>query len=356
MAASKAPTEDVNILSDGVSDKVRVCVRIRPPLRHEFAFEEVVRTEQDPKNKTRKIIVEDDTHAVESYYDQIFPKTTCQEEIFEFARPAISGVIDGFNCTVFAYGQTGSGKTYTMFGPQWENAVQGSANNLHQYLKRNGLRKRENNLFKNIDNYGVIPRAIQLIFDRISNEQERFGDSNKYTVYCSFLQIYNENLYDLLQDGRLKNSLKIREDTISGIYVEGLAEFVVSSAKDCYALMKRGERNRITKATKANIHSSRSHSIFQLCVETDQVDKRGMLKRAKLNLCDLAGSEKIINKEENITKAHFNELRTINLSLTTLGKVISALSKNLPERKMQASKSRSSIYSKKLGIGARKGQ
>jgi len=62
-------------------------------------------------------------------------------------------------------------------------------------------------------------------------------------------------------------------------------------------------------------------------VETDQVDKRGMLKRAKLNLCDLAGSEKIVNKEEGISKAHFNELRTINLSLTTLGKVIAALSK-----------------------------
>ena len=119
---------------------------------------------------------------------------------------------------------------------------------------------------------------------------------NKYTVYWSFLQIYNENLYDLLQDGKLERSLKIREDKITGIYVEGLAEFVVNSSKDWYALMKRGERNRITKSTKANIQSSRSHSIFQLWVETDQVDKRGMLKRAKLNLCDLAGSEKITNK------------------------------------------------------------
>ena len=157
---------------------------------------------------------------------------------------------------------------------------------------------------------------------------------NKYTVYCSFLQIYNENLYDLLQDGKLERSLKIREDKITGIYVEGLAEFVVNNSRDWYGLMKRGERNRITKSTRANIQSSRSHSIFQMWVETDQVDKRGMLKRAKLNLCDLAGSEKIINKEENITKAHFNELRTINLSLTTLGKVIAALSKNKNDHSM----------------------
>lgn len=152
----------------------------------------------------------------------------------------------------------------------------------------------------------------------------------------------------MFQDGELKNSLKIREDHLSGIYVEGLAEFVVSNSKDCFALMKRGERNRVTKATRANIHSSRSHSIFQLCVETDQVDKRGMLKRAKLNLCDLAGSEKII-KEEGITKIHFNELRTINLSLTTLGKVISALAKGVKGKPQDSQGSKLSFYQRKFG-------
>jgi len=151
-----------------------------------------------------------------------------------------------------------------MFGPHWENSVKGSAINLNQYLKRNGIIKQRYNLFDNQEGYGVIPRAIQLIFDRILNEEDRSGDINKYTVYCSFLQIYNENLYDLLQDGQLKTKLQIREDKYSGIYVDGLAEFVVNNATDCFALMKRGERNRITKATRSNIHSSRSHSIFQL--------------------------------------------------------------------------------------------
>ena len=184
----------------------------------------------------------------------------------------------------------------------------------------------------------MTPRAIQHLFRLISSEQDRTGDLNRFTVFCSFLQIYNENLYDLLQDNKLEHSLKIREDKLTGIFVEGLAEYVVTNAKECYSLMRRGERNRITKATKANIHSSRSHSIFQLWVETDQVDKRGMLKRAKLNLCDLAGSEKI-NKEENMSKVHFTELKTINLSLTTLGKVISALSKSKKLKSTSISKS-----------------
>lgn len=97
--------------------------------------------------------------------------------------------------------------------------------------------------------------------------------------------------------------------------------------------MKRGEKNRITRHTSHNIHSSRSHSIFQLLVETDTVDKRGMLKRAKLNLCDLAGSEKI-NKDEQMGSQHLLELKTINLSLTTLGKCISSLSNSTKNNKL----------------------
>lgn len=90
-------------------------------------------------------------------------------------------------------------------------------------------------------------------------------------------------------------------------------------------LLQRGERNRVKRATKMNLGSSRSHSIFQLQVETDLVDGKGMLRRAKLNLGDLAGSEKV-NKEEEMQSKHMLELRNINLSLTTLGKVIQALS------------------------------
>jgi len=181
---------------------------------------------------------------------------------------------------------------------------------------------------------GIIPRAIDDIFNGIA-ELQQSRDGAKYTVYWSFLQIYNEKLFDLLQDSGNKHPLTIREDKFSGIYVEGLTEYVITNAKDWYALLRRGEKNRVTRQTKINPISSRSHSIFQLLVETDTVDKRGMLKKAKLNLWDLAGSEKI-NKDEQMENKHLLELKTINLSLTTLGKVISALSKDQKWKKLKS--------------------
>ncbi len=90
---------------------------------------------------------------------------------------------------------------------------------------------------------------------------------------------------------------------------------------DCLKLLTRGEKNRIKRSTHMNIKSSRSHTLFQMLLETEKVDAKGMLKRAKLNLGDLAGSEKI-NKDEEMKTKHMLELRNINLSLTALGKVI----------------------------------
>lgn len=83
-----------------------------------------------------------------------------------------------------------------------------------------------------------------------------------FTVYCSFLQIYNEKLYDLLNDRDQSRPLVIREDKYAGIFVEGQSEYVVTNAQDCFTLLKRGEASRITRQTRSNIHSSRSHTIF----------------------------------------------------------------------------------------------
>ena len=115
--------------------------------------------------------------------------------------------------------------------------------------------------------------------------------------------------------------------TMNTPFIDGLTEYCVSSAKDCLVLMQKGEQNRFIRSTSHNVKSSRSHTIFQIIVETVKADGNGRLQKAKLNLCDLAGSEKI-NKSEAMNQAHFKELTNINLSLSTLGKVIHSLSQN----------------------------
>ena len=100
---------------------------------------------------------------------------------------------------------------------------------------------------------------------------------------------------------------------------EGLTEYAVNHYYECIQLMKRGEKNRFIRQTSMNAKSSRSHTIFQLHIETSKADKKGVLRRSKVNLCDLAGSEKI-NKNEDMNNKHLLELKNINLSLTTLGR------------------------------------
>jgi hypothetical protein len=138
----------------------------------------------------------------------------------------------------------------------------------------------------------------------------------------------------IAKDNSEKKNLSIREDKISGIYVDGINEFIVQNVYDCLNLLKRGEKHRKIGMTRSNIMSSRSHTIFMLSIQNDKFDKNGFLKKAKLHLCDLAGSEKY-HKEDSHKSMHFNEMVNINLSLGTLGKVIKSLSqksKHIPYR------------------------
>ncbi len=125
---------------------------------------------------------------------------------------------------------------------------------------------------------GIIPRSINYLF----SELEIFNlKSKKYNVYVNFLQIYNENIYDLLdeeQNLEKQNSLKIREDKINGIYVEDLSEFLVENVYDCLNLLKRGERTRRRRQSIKNDINSRSHTILQIIVEYDRVTEKGILK------------------------------------------------------------------------------
>lgn len=225
-------------------------------------------------------------------------------------QPSIENISKGFNCTILAYGQTGSGKTFTMFGSGWET------NNPAPQVYYDQRIQISKSLKPKIQSGGLIPNSIFQVFNSVS--------SKPVTVFCSFFQIYNEKIFDLLQNPTRDKPLNIREDKETGVFVENLAEYVVESVEDCVYLLKQGDRNRVVRQTRFNHHSSRSHTIFQLLVEGDKANKRGALKRAKLNLCDLAGSEKF-DKDGRMLRDHIQEMNNINKSLTILGKVISAL-------------------------------
>eukprot|EP00753_Platysulcus_tardus_P013652 PLAT3821.1.p1 GENE.PLAT3821.1~~PLAT3821.1.p1 ORF type:complete len:636 (-),score=234.94 PLAT3821.1:133-2040(-) len=224
-----------------------------------------------------------------------------QEEVYAAVSDAPQAVLSGFNATVFAYGQTGSGKTFTMFGPETARGSLWDARTLAATA-------------------GLVPRAVRDIFEGIRTAEEDV----EFSVFVSFVQLYNERLYDLLRDPRRDVPLSIHEDRQQGVYVDGLSEFEVRDAGDCLRLLKRGEENRAVRHTYMNQYSSRSHSIFMLLVEQRRSGSK--LVRGRLNLVDLAGSEKW-QLGASMEAAHVSELTSINKSLHTLGRCITALSK-----------------------------
>jgi kinesin family member 11 len=230
----------------------------------------------------------------------VFSPKTGQEKLFKQSIiPIVDEVLDGFNCTIFAYGQTGTGKTYTMEGGP-RNSSDGS--NLSAEA-------------------GVIPRSIRHIFDYI--EASNNSDSS---VKVSFLELYNEELTDLLAptDDKDNKRLRLLEDR-SGVVVQGLEEVIVKSATEIYQVLDRGTAKRRTAETLLNKRSSRSHSVFTITIHMRESipDGDDVIKIGKLNLVDLAGSENISRSGAKDDRAR--EAGSINQSLLTLGRVITAL-------------------------------
>ncbi|XP_040389717.1 kinesin-like protein KIF17 isoform X5 [Cygnus olor] len=205
-------------------------------------------------------------------------------------RFCVEGVTEGYNGTIFAYGQTGSGKSFTMQGvvdPSTEK--------------------------------GIIPRAFEHIFESI-----QCAENTKFLVRASYLEIYNEDVRDLL-GADTKQKLELKEHPEKGVYVKGLSLHTVHSVVQCERIMETGWRNRAVGYTLMNKDSSRSHSIFTIHMEICTVDEGGQdhLRAAKLNLVDLAGSER--QSKTGATGERLKEATKINLSLSALGNVISAL-------------------------------
>ncbi|XP_061957709.1 kinesin-like protein KIN-12E isoform X1 [Populus nigra] len=230
-------------------------------------------------------------------FDLVADETVTQEKMFKVAGlPMVDNCMGGYNSCMFAYGQTGSGKTHTMLGD-----IEGGT-------RRHSV------------NCGMTPRVFEYLFSRIQKEKEaRKEEKIKFTCKCSFLEIYNEQILDLLDPS--SSNLQIREDVKKGIYVDNLKEIEVASARDVLQQLIQGAANRKVAATNMNCASSRSHSVFT-CIIESKWESQGVTHHrfARLNLVDLAGSER--QKSSGAEGERLKEATNINKSLSTLGLVI----------------------------------
>ena len=237
-------------------------------------------------------------------FDQVYDENSTQREIYEnTAKPIVQSSLDGYNGTIFAYGQTGTGKSHTMEGKDDPPDLR-----------------------------GIIPNSCCHIFDEISKS----GSTTEFLVRSSYIEIYNEEIRDLLSKNP-QNKLELKENPEKGVYVKGLTAFVVKGVKEILNVITVGKRNRTVGETLMNQDSSRSHAIFMITIESSTIttpqgqaspgmenkESASTIRVGKLNLVDLAGSER--QSKTGATGDRLKEATKINLSLSALGNVISAL-------------------------------
>ncbi|KAI0501532.1 hypothetical protein KFK09_016477 [Dendrobium nobile] len=276
---------------------VQVVIRVRPINSMERSLYGYSRCIKQESSQNISWIGQSETRFM---FDYVACETVNQEMLFRVAGlPMVENCMSGYNSCVFAYGQTGSGKTHTMLGEINDLELRPSANR------------------------GMTPRIFEFLFARIKAEEESRRDEKlQYSCKCSFLEIYNEQITDLLNPS--STNLLIREDPRKGVHVENLTEFEVENVVDILKLLIQGAANRKVAATNMNRESSRSHSVFTCTIESRwQTDSTSTLRFARLNLVDLAGSER--QKTSGAEGERLKESSNINKSLSTLGHVIMVL-------------------------------
>lgn len=222
-------------------------------------------------------------------FNKVFGPAATQEEVFSDMQPLIRSVLDGFNVCIFAYGQTGSGKTYTMSGP---------------------------NLLSE-QSVGVNYRALNDLF----NLQAQRKGTIDYEISVQMIEIYNEQVRDLLQDSGNRR-LEIRNTSQKGLAVPDASIVPVTSTSDVVELMNQGQKNRAVGSTAINDRSSRSHSCLTVHVQGCDITS-GAILRGCMHLVDLAGSERVDKSE--VVGDRLKEALYINKSLSALGDVIASL-------------------------------
>ncbi|XP_031521895.1 kinesin-like protein KIF3A isoform X3 [Papio anubis] len=275
-------------------DNVKVVVRCRPLNEREksMCYKQAVSVDEmrgtitvhktDSSNEPPKTFT----------FDTVFGPESKQLDVYNLtARPIIDSVLEGYNGTIFAYGQTGTGKTFTMEGVRAVPELR-----------------------------GIIPNSFAHIFGHIAKAE---GDT-RFLVRVSYLEIYNEEVRDLLGKDQTQR-LEVKERPDVGVYIKDLSAYVVNNADDMDRIMTLGHKNRSVGATNMNEHSSRSHAIFTITIECSEkgIDGNMHVRMGKLHLVDLAGSER--QAKTGATGQRLKEATKINLSLSTLGNVISAL-------------------------------
>ncbi|KAG3100731.1 hypothetical protein PI124_g16191 [Phytophthora idaei] len=279
--------------------------RLRPPRRgHDCAKFDLERVDDGRFSKT--VIAfpppDDDQSrmhlkqrdGVDFHFNDVFDPNVSQEQVFnEVCLDIVYSALDGYNGTILAYGQTGSGKTYTITGGE-------------HYADR-----------------GIIPRVLSTIFEEFEKRPNM-----RYSCYISYLEIYNENVYDLLDRSHTDRPIEewtkvlLMDDDEGDMHFRNLGVFEAVSEEEALNLLFLGNMNRVTSDTPMNQASSRSHSIFSVMIESRPTDS-DMIVTSKLHLVDLAGSERVYKRDG--TQRMRSEGKHINLSLHHLEQVILSL-------------------------------
>jgi kinesin family protein 18/19 len=250
------------LMSSGKAN-ILVLVRCRPLSKKEIEFSEVETVKiinekvvfiLDPLEATGADDVPLHRSKEQQYaFDYAYDKSIGQQQIYENScKFLLPGIIEGYNATVFAYGATGAGKTYTMLGTDEEP--------------------------------GIMVRSLSDLFDIISNE------NGNIKVKLTYIEIYNETLRDLLNNGE---NLELREDNNKGSHLIGVNEIEVNSSTEVFKVLMKGNKNRTTESTNMNETSSRSHAVLQILVENRKSNTEANV--GKFILVDLAGSERATN-------------------------------------------------------------
>ncbi|KAJ6793820.1 kinesin-like protein KIN-12C [Iris pallida] len=277
------------------ANSVKVVVRVRPVNRREREGVRIVH-----KDSSASLSVEGQTF----HFDSVLGPDSSQEDVFmSVGVPLVESSLAGFNATVLSYGQTGSGKTYTMWGPP-SAMLDGRSINSYQ---------------------GLVPRIFQTLFSEIQKKQESSEQKQvNYQCRCSFLEIYNEQINDLLDP--TQRNLQIQGDPRAGFHVENLTDEYVTTIEDVTHILVKGLSNRKVGATSVNSKSSRSHIVFTCILESWCKGSSSIFsssKSSRISLVDLAGID--MDTVDGVGKHCLKEAKHIKQSLSKLGKVVTLL-------------------------------